>query len=407
MDRPLLTHIYPHPTPAPPELYSLLPSPVHVTGSRVSPHVSGITAIEEDLEDEISNERAGSSSPPFYGFSDSDLFPDSASSLKTSPVSSQCTGTGPIGKDNPQTESTLRQTKEEALRSRSITPPLFGFNSNLQSITALASTPVKGMSPSLPLFSPSNQTFRSPAHEHSVDSNHLAEPQFPNPAAMFECTKCENLFVDYQDVLDHVDTFHPIPDTMSAIRRPEAEFLVSMECPVCRDKVVGSREERLMLDHILVKHGERMAKREDIIWNCRICDTQAENDDTILEHIRDRHGSVDRRNDPSPKRVSDGCDVNQPFIKRFKAEVEKRLRNYDTIRSVSDKMNDQTSSENDEDELDEQENEYKEQEAGTDPEGVLTRGQRLSVMKAQLELLLKETKDLKRFLVMEENNNNN
>ena len=48
MDRPLLTHIYPHPTPAPPELYSLLPSPVHVTGSRVSPHVSGITAIEED-----------------------------------------------------------------------------------------------------------------------------------------------------------------------------------------------------------------------------------------------------------------------------------------------------------------------------------------------------------------------
>ena len=72
-------------------------------------------------------------------------------------------------------------------------------------------------------------------------------------------------------------------------------------------------------------------------------------------------------------------------------------------------MNDQTSSENDEDELDEQENENKdkEQETKTDPEGVLTRGQRLSVMKAQLELLLKETKDLKRFLVMEENNNNN
>ena len=404
MDRPLLTHIYPHPSAAPPELYSLLPSPVHVTRSRVSPHVSGITAIEEDLEDEMSNERDGSSSPPFYGFSDSDLFPDSASSLKTSPVSSQCTGKGPIGKDNPQKE--CRQT-EEAVRSRSITPPLFGFKSNLQSMTALASTPVKGLSPSLPIFSPSNLTFRSPAHEHSVDSNHLAKLQYPNPAAMFECTKCENLFVDYQDVLDHVDTFHPIPDTMSAIRRPEAEFLVSMECPVCRDKVVGSRDERLMLDHILVEHGERMAERENIIWNCRICDTQAENDDTILEHIRDCHGSINRRNDPSPKRVSDGCDVNQPFIKRFKAEVTKRLRDYATIRSGSDKMNDPTSSENDEDELDEPENEYKEQETGTDLEGVLTRGQRLSVMKSQLELLLKETKDLKRLLVIEENNNIN
>ena len=64
-------------------------------------------------------------------------------------------------------------------------------------------------------------------------------------------------------------------------------------------------------------NSSRLAKRKDIIWNCRICDTQAENEDTILEHIRDRHGSVDRRNDPSPIRVSDVCDVNLPFIKRF------------------------------------------------------------------------------------------
>ena len=105
---------------------------------------------------------------------------------------------------------------------------------------------------------------------------------------MFECHKCENLFMDYQDVLDHVDTFHPSLDTMASIRRPEAEFLVSMECLVCRVRVVGSREERLMLDHIMVEHGDKMAETGNITWSCRLCDTQEENEDTILEHIKVR-----------------------------------------------------------------------------------------------------------------------
>ena len=38
-------------------------------------------------------------------------------------------------------------------------------------------------------------------------------------------------------------------------------------------------------------------------------------------------------------------------------------------------------------------------------EVTVTRGQRLAVMKYNLECLLKETRDLKRVLVMEENNN--
>ena len=401
MARAPLTHIYPHRAAAAPDLYSLLPAPVHVTTTPVSPRVSGITAIEaikDDDDDELTHNRADSSSPPFHGFSDSELQPNSSYSLKTSPVSRQCTVSDCI------TQTEKKKSKEKAIRSRSITPPLTGYNSDLEPQTALVSTPIKGTSPSIPMFSPSNQTSRSPAHEHSVAPNRLQYQQI-DPATMFECTKCENLFVDFQDVLDHVDTFHPGLDTMAAIRRPEARFLVTMECPVCRDRAVASRDERLMLDHILVKHGERMVDRENIIWSCRMCDTQAENEDTILKHVRERHGSVDRKNnlskESSPRREFDGSEEKQPFIKRFKLEVEKRVRDYAEARSVSEEIND-SSSENGEDESD---NEDKEQETGRNPENVLTRGQRLAVMKSQLELLLKETKDLKRFLVMEENNN--
>ena len=135
-----------------------------------------------------------------------------------------------------------------------------------------------------------------------------------------------------------------------------------------------------------------------------MCDTQEENEETILKHVRERHGSVDRKNnlsnESSPRRVFDGSDEKQPFIKRFKLEVEKRLRDNAKAKSVSDEANDPSSSDNGEDESD---IEDKEQERN--PENVLTRGQRLALMKSQLELLLKETKDLKRFLVMEENNN--
>ena len=209
---------------------------------------------------------------------------------------------------------------------------------------------------------------------------------------MFECTKCENMFVDYQDVLDHVDTFHPSLDTMSAIRRPEARFLVSMECLVCRVRVVGSREQRLMLDHILVEHGDKMAERDNILWSCRMCDTQEEDEDTILKHVRERH-------EEKKFRAIDRPEENQPFIKRFKAEVERRLRN---IGSVSDKFNDTTLSENEEGpNEDDLETEDKEREV----EVTVGRGQRLGVMKYNLELLLKETRDLKRVLVTEENNN--
>ena len=146
---------------------------------------------------------------------------------------------------------------------------------------------------------------------------------------MFECTKCENLFVDFQDVLDHVETFHPSFDTMAAIRMPETRFLVSMECSVCRDKAVASRDEKLMLDHILVEHGERMVDRENIIWSCRMCDTQEENEETILKHVRERHGSVDRKNnlskESSPRRVFDGSEEKQPFIKRFQIRRREAL----------------------------------------------------------------------------------
>ena len=76
------------------------------------------------------------------------------------------------------------------------------------------------------------------------------------------------------------------------------------------------------------------------------------------------------------------------------------MRDYAEAKSVPDEVNDPSSSDNGEDESD---IEDKEQERN--PENVLTRGQRLALMKSQLELLLKETKDLKRFLVMEENNN--
>ena len=78
---------------------------------------------------------------------------------------------------------------------------------------------------------------------------------------MSVCSKCENLYVDFRDVLDHhVDTFHPDLDTMAAVRRPEVRFLVTMECPVCRDRAMAGRDEKLM-DAAGPHPGE--ARRED------------------------------------------------------------------------------------------------------------------------------------------------
>jgi len=366
-----LTHVYPHPTPGPPDLYSLLPSPVHVTRS---PHVSGITAIET-IEEEITDDVDNSKMSPIHGFGD-DLQPVSASSSSH--------------------KSYHERTEVNTVRSRSVTPPLVGYSSDLEPQTALVSTPVRGLRP--PRFSPSDLMSRSPVHECSATSNQQLHYQSLDPAAMFECTKCENLFVDYQDVLDHVDTFHPSLDTGAAIRRPGAEFLVTMECLVCRARAVGSREQRLVLDHIRVEHGDKLAERDNILWSCRMCDTQEENEDTILEHVRERHGALEGKQ----FRAIDRPEVNQPFIKRFKAEVEKRLRN---IGPVPDKLSDTTLSENDEDpNEDALESEDKETEERK-VEVTVSRGQRLAVMKYNLELLLKETKDLKRVLVMEENNN--
>ena len=82
-------------------------------------------------------------------------------------------------------------------------------------------------------------------------------------------------------------------------------------------------------DHILVKHGERIVDRENIIWSCRMCDTQEENEETILKHVRERHGSVDRKNnlskESSPRRVFDGSEEKQPFIKRFQIRRREAL----------------------------------------------------------------------------------
>jgi len=370
-----LTHVYPHLTPGPPDLYSLLPSPVRVSRC----HVVGITAIEtiEETEEEMTEDGDSSKSPsPFHGFGE-DLQPVSASSSKTSSTSHK---------------SYFEMTEVNTVRSRSVTPPLVGYSSDLEPQTALVSTPVKG--PRLPRFSPSDEMSRSPVNKCTATSNQPRKLHYQqlDPAAMFECTKCENMFVDYQDVLDHVDTFHPSLDTMSAIRRPEAMFLVSMECLMCRVRVVGSREQRLMLDHILVEHGDKMAERDNILWSCRMCDTQEEDEDTILKHVRERH-------EEKKFRAIDRPEENQPFIKRFKVEVEKRLRN---IGSVSDKFNDTTLSE---DEGDPNEDDLETEDKEREVEITVSRGQRLAVMKYNLEMLLKETKDLKRVLVTEENNN--
>ena len=83
------------------------------------------------------------------------------------------------------------------------------------------------------------------------------------------------------------------------------------------------------------------------------------------------------------------------------------MRKLAAVRSVSDKLNDTTLSEDDEDSIkDNLESEDKDQETDEgEIEVTVTRGQRLAVMKYNLECLLKETRDLKRVLVMEENNN--
>lgn len=106
----------------------------------------------------------------------------------------------------------------------------------------------------------------------SYQPRELHYQQF-DPAAMFECTKCENMFVEHQDVLD-TWTLHPSLDTMSAIiRMPEARFLVSWSARV-PGQVVGSREQRLMLDLILVEHGDVRWAERDNIWSCQTCDTR-------------------------------------------------------------------------------------------------------------------------------------
>ena len=160
-----------------------------------------------------------------------------------------------------------------------------------------------------------------------------------------------------------------------------------------------------MLDHIMVEHGDKMAETGNIVWSCRLCDTQEENEDTILEHIKQRHGYLESKIGGKQSRAIDRPEENQPFIKRFKVEVEKRLRKLAEARSVSDKLSDTTLSDDDEDSNEDNlESEDKEIDEG-EVEVTVTRGQRLAVMKYNLECLLKETRDLKRVLVMEENNN--
>merc|ERR1712147_168577 len=125
------------------------------------------------------------------------------------------------------------------------------------------------------------------------------------------------------------------------------------------------------------------------------------------EHIKERHGYLESKIGEKPSRAIDRPEENQPFIKRFKAEVEKRLRKLAAARSVSDKLDDTTLSEDDEDSTEDNlESEDKDQETDErEVEVTVTRGQRLAVMKYNLECLLKETRDLKRVLVMEENDN--
>ena len=369
-----------HVAPGPADLHSLLPPPARVTHTR-----------EDETFDTNSN------SPPFYGFSDSFLQSDSAS-VSTSPTSQPLLGSM-IGQ---QIEMRRSVSKDGLTRSDSMTPPLAGYNSDLQPDSAVVSTPVK-VGASLPKFSPAPpppETADPRLHYHQLD-----------PGAMFECTKCENLFVDYQDVLDHVDTFHPSLDTDPVIREPEPGYLVSQECSLCRARVVGSREVRLMLDHLLVEHGEGMVERDNILWSCRMCDTQAQSEETMVIHVRENHASRKRKQEASPMPADDSCNGNQPFIKRFKAEVEKRLRklrsDYANDKSVPDSLetdseeNDSTFSDGGELEKDEGLVETK----STKDEDQSSRSQRLTMLKYNLEVLLEETKDLKRLLVIEKNNN--